>query len=161
MTQPFKITGPGFYQTRNGQKAEVLDHPSTLQTYPFVVQYLDGYSDDVTEEGFICRGDLDDNDLVAPWQEPSAISTPQSPPETPRVDKPQTPFQASVTYKRLATYKVDTIETTSLKQAAFLLIQKCLVPNEYYDLNLLREAMKLIDVWETAEKALNEMESKE
>lgn len=68
MTQKFRITGPGFYRTRGGEKAEVESYDGTL-THPWK-GYLNGYFRTWKQDGsWLSSGRIEDKDIIGPWVE--------------------------------------------------------------------------------------------
>ena len=70
----FKITKPGNYRTRDGQKAIVLAVDADVADYYSVIGYIENYASvSWTTEGMICHGELCSRDIVAEWREPLEV----------------------------------------------------------------------------------------
>jgi len=67
----FQITGPGFYMTRDGRRAEVIK-PATGCGRLSWGGFVDGEICVWWENGSRFDGKLDPCDLISPWEEPVA-----------------------------------------------------------------------------------------
>lgn len=73
MTDEFRITGPGEYRTRNGQKVVVTAVRSDIKTQFPVIGFIAGRPgvEAWTVTGSCTRGDLYlDEDIISEWREP-------------------------------------------------------------------------------------------
>jgi len=71
----FRITGPGFYKTRDGRMAEVVAAKSTFGGFRYWTGQVEGWG--LVEwwpDGVQETGEENPNDLMAPWGEPVAAA---------------------------------------------------------------------------------------
>lgn len=76
MTQ-FKITGPGLYKTRSGEKA-IVEVEGNYSYKGHIYQWKGRIGDNGktwNEYGTYCIGQLNEEDIIGPWEEPATVIT--------------------------------------------------------------------------------------
>ena len=68
----FKITGPGLYKTRAGEKVEVTH---IEESFTYAARCGEGNKEHRTINGAYYEGQKNGKDIIGPWEEPATVSS--------------------------------------------------------------------------------------